>query len=117
MVINSKVIIKIKVLDQEVEIDFKTPLNVNKNDSYFVGIRPRSFELVNNNALDNFSGKIELIENMGSEILIHVKNNHFTFRSVQSRSHKLNIGDTIHLKPKNGQVHLFNKDGEVIRNE
>ena len=110
-------IIKIKVLDQEVEIDFKTSLSVNKNDSYFIGIRPRSFEIVDNNTLDNFSGTIELIENMGSEILVHVKNNHLTFRSVQSRSHKLNIGDVINLKPKNGQVHLFNKSGEVIRNE
>jgi multiple sugar transport system ATP-binding protein len=114
--INSS-IIKIKVLDQEVEIDFKTSLSVNKNDSYFIGIRPRSFEIVDNNTLDNFSGTIELIENMGSEILVHVKNNLLTFRSVQNRSHKLKIGDVINLKPKNGQVHLFNKSGEVIRNE
>ena len=54
---------------------------------------------------------------MGSEILVHVKINDATFRSVQSRSHKLNIGDTINLKPKKGQVHLFNKDGKVIRDE
>ena len=63
------------------------------------------------------TGSIELVENMGSEILVHVKINEFTFRSVQSRSSKLKIGDTVNLKPKKGQVHLFNKDGEVIRNE
>ena len=80
-------------------------------------VRPRSFELVDNNSSDNLSGKIDLIENMGSEILVHIKINEFTFRSVQSRSYKLNIGDTINLKPKKGQVHLFNKDGKVIRNE
>ena len=58
-----------------------------------------------------------LIENMGSEILVHVKINNSTFRSVLSRSHKLKIGDSINLKPKLGQVHLFNKDGKVIRDE
>ena len=94
-----------------------TPLSVNKNDSYFIGIRPRSFELVDNNASDNFSGKVDLIENMGSEILVHIKINEFTFRSVQSRSKNLNVGDIINLKPKKGQVHIFNKNGEVIRNE
>ena len=114
--INSS-IIKLKILEQEVQIDFITPLNVNKNDSYFIGIRPRSFELVDNNASDNFSGKVDLIENMGSEILVHIKINEFTFRSVQSRSKNLNVGDIINLKPKKGQVHIFNKNGEVIRNE
>ena len=54
---------------------------------------------------------------MGSEILVHVKINEFTFRSVQSRSQNLNIGDTINLKPKKGQAHLFNKNGMVIRDE
>ena len=114
--INSS-IIKINVLNQDVEIDFNSTLDADKNDSFFIGIRPRSFELVDNSSSDNFSGKIDLIENMGSEILVHIKINEFTFRSVQSRSHKLSIGDTINLKPKKGQVHLFNKDGKVIRNE
>ena len=79
--------------------------------------RRRSFEIVDNNDSDNFSGTIDLIENMGSEILVHIKINESTFRSVLSRSHRLNIGDTINLKPKEGQVHLFNKDGKVIRDE
>ena len=114
--INSS-IMKINILGQEVKIDFKTPLDVNTNDSYFIGIRPRSFEIVDNNDSDNFSGTIDLIENMGSEILVHIKINESTFRSVLSRSHRLNIGDTINLKPKEGQVHLFNKDGKVIRDE
>ena len=104
-------------MGQEVNVDFKTPLNVNTDENYFIGIRPRSFEIVDNNDSDNFSGTIDLIENMGSEILVHVKINESTFRSVLSRSHKLKIGDSINLKPKIGQVHLFNKDGKVIRDE
>ena len=114
--INSS-IMKINTLGQEVKIDFQSPLNVNTNDSYFLGIRPRSFEIVDSSDSDNFSGKVDLIENMGSEILVHIKINESTFRSVLSRSHKLKIGDSINLKPKLGQVHLFNKDGKVIRDE
>ena len=66
---------KINILGQEVKIDFKTPLDVNTNDSYFIGIRPRSFEIVDSRDSDNFSGKVDLIENMGSEILAHIKIN------------------------------------------
>ena len=66
------------------EIDFNTPLNADKNDSYFIGIRPRSFELVDNNSSDNFSGKIDLIENMGSEILVHIKINEFSSLDLNS---------------------------------
>jgi len=114
--INSS-ILKINVLDQEIQIDFESPLNLNKDENYFIGVRPRSFEIMDNDRVDTLSGKIDLIENMGSEVLIHIKSNELIFRSVQNRSHQLKIGDSINLKPKKGQVHLFNKDGKVIRNE
>ena len=109
--------LKLQTLDQEVEIDFGASLNVNKDEKYFLGIRPRSFEIVDNNSANTFSGQVDLIENMGAEVLIHVKVKESTFRSVQSRSDNINIGDSINLQPKKGQVHLFNKDGKVIRNE
>ena len=51
---------------------------------------------------------------MGSEVLLHVNSNEASFRTVQSRSHKIKVGNTIHLRPKKSQVHLFNKDGKVI---
>jgi len=114
--INSS-IVKINALDQEIEIDFDNTANINKEDKHYLGIRPRSFEIVNNNSIDNFSGQVDLIENMGAEVLIHIKINESTFRSVQNKSHQIKIGDSINLKPKKGQVHLFDKDGKVIRNE
>ena len=114
--INSSML-KINALDQEIEIDFGNAININKEDKHYLGIRPRSFEIVNNNSKDNFSGQVDLIENMGAEVLIHIKINDFTFRSVQNKSHQIKIGDSINLKPKKGQVHLFDKDGKVIRNE
>jgi len=110
-------VVKIDALDQEIEIDFVSALNIKKEDKHYLGIRPRSFEIVNNKSKDSFSGQVDLIENMGSEVLIHIKINESTFRSVQNKSHQIKIGDSINLKPKKAQVHLFDKDGKVIRNE
>ena len=114
--INSS-ILKLNVLDQEVEIDFETSFNLNKDESYFLGIRPRSFEITDHNSSNTFSGQVELVENMGAEVLIHIKIKEFSFKSVQNRSHNIKIGDSINLIPKKGQVHLFDKEGKVIRNE
>ena len=114
--INSS-ILKLNVLDQEVEIDFKTSFNLNKDESYFLGIRPRSFEITDHNSSNTFSGQVELVENMGAEVLIHIKIKESSFKSVQNRSHNIKIGDSINLIPKKGQVHLFDKEGKVIRNE
>ena len=43
--INSS-IIKINTLGQEVEVDFKTPLNINTNESYFIGINQEVLRLL-----------------------------------------------------------------------
>ena len=114
--INSS-ILKLNVIDQEVGIDFETSFNLNKDESYFLGIRPRSFEITDHNSSNTFSGQVELVENMGAEVLIHIKIKESSFKSVQNRSHNIKIGDSINLIPKKGRVHLFDKEGEVIRNE
>ena len=114
---NKNPILKIEVLNQTIEIDFNEKLNVQQNEKYSLGIRPRSFEINNDASNNNFSGDVELVENMGSEVLLHIKIKDLTFRAVQSRDQKIKVGDTVHLKPKIGQVHIFDKDGKVIRNE
>ena len=106
--------IEISLLKQKIKIDFGTTLNLDKNENYFFGVRPRSFDLADIESSDTLSGQVDLIENMGSEVLLHVNSNEASFRTVQSRSHKIKVGNTIHLRPKKSQVHLFNKDGKVI---
>jgi len=54
---------------------------------------------------------------MGAEVLIHIKIKESSFKSVQNRSHNIKIGDSINLIPKKDRVHLFDKEGKVIRNE
>ena len=114
--INSKEL-TVKVLNQSIKITFDENLNVNKEDNYFLGVRPRSFDLTETDTPQTFSGEVDLVENMGSEVLLHVKVGDASFRTVQSRSHKIKTGDKISLLPKKGQVHLFDSNGKVIRNE
>jgi multiple sugar transport system ATP-binding protein len=111
--INSSVL-EISLLNQKIEIDFGKALDINKNENYFFGVRPRSFDLAETATNQSLSGEVDLIENMGSEVLLHVNSNDASFRTVQSRSHKIKVGDKIHLKPKKSQVHLFNSDGKVV---
>ena len=106
--------LEISLLNQKIKINFGSILNVNNEENYFLGIRPRSFELIESNSSDSLSGEVDLIENMGSEVLLHVNSSNALFRTVQSRSHKIKVGDIIHLKPKKSQVHLFDKDGKVL---
>tara|TARA_B100000900_G_C20570352_1_gene712982 strand:+ start:741 stop:1823 length:1083 start_codon:yes stop_codon:yes gene_type:complete len=112
--INSS-ILTLNTMNQMIKIDFKNTLEVDKNSKYFLGIRPRSFEIVDNNSDDTLSGEVELIENMGSEVLLHIKIEDLSFRTVQSRSHLIKVGEKLNLKPKINQTHLFNSEGNVIR--
>ncbi|GIS77825.1 MAG: hypothetical protein CM1200mP13_11840 [Candidatus Pelagibacterales bacterium] len=71
--------LKLNVLDQEVEIDFETSFNLNKDESYFLGIRPRSFEIPDHNSSNTFSGQVELVENMGAKGFNSYKNKRIQF--------------------------------------
>ena len=108
--------IEINVFNQKLKYDFNNKIDGNINDNYFLGIRPRSFDIIDSSSAESLTGEVDLIENMGAEVLLHVKIKDTTFRTVQSRSHKIKLGDTIHLRPKKGQVHLFGNDGKVISN-
>jgi multiple sugar transport system ATP-binding protein len=103
-----------KALDQSIEIKIKTSSNLSENSNYTLGIRPRSFEIESEKSNTNIAGEIDLIENMGAEILLHMKTKSASIRAVLSRSLNLNIGNKIFLLPKEKQVHLFGNDGKAI---
>ena len=88
--------------------------NLSENSNYTLGIRPRSFEIESEKSNTNIAGEIDLIENMGAEILLHMKTKSASIRAVLSRSLNLNIGNKIFLLPKEKQVHLFGNDGKAI---
>ena len=107
-------ICQFNMFGQNINIKFTQSYELDPNLSYTVGIRPRSFEINEEQNTQTFSGTIELIENMGAEMLLHVKNDEETLRAVTRRTSNLHIGNKIHLAPKINQTHIFNADGEVL---
>lgn len=107
-------ICQFNIFGQNINIKFAQNYELDPNVSYTMGIRPRSFEFNVQQNTETFSGTIELIENMGAEILLHVKNDKNTLRAVTSRTNNLRIGNKIHLAPKINQTHIFNADGKVL---
>ena len=103
-----------KIFNQDIEINFNQKYTLSSENNYTLGIRPRSFEIHSEKNKNTLTGKIDLIENMGSEILLHIKNDKDTFRAVTRRSNNFNIGNNIHLSPKSDQTHIFDEDGKVL---
>ncbi len=84
------------------------------NGGITVGIRPRSFDLASESAGDTLSGQIDLIEPMGAETLLHLKTQAEELRVVTDRRTALAYGDHLHVRPRAGQIHLFDARGERI---
>jgi len=79
-----------------------------------VGIRPRSFKLQREASEQGLSVEIDLIEPMGAETLIHAQAGNTDIRVVIDRSHKVAIGDHLHIVSKPEQTLVFGSDERMI---
>ncbi len=79
-----------------------------------IGIRPRAFELVSEPGPDSISAEVDLIEPMGAETLIHAVEEGRDIRVVVERGQRVSVGDRLHLRPKRGQLHLFDSTGQRV---
>jgi multiple sugar transport system ATP-binding protein len=77
-----------------------------------VGIRPRGFDLASESGGDTFSGKVDLIEPMGAETLLHLTTEAEELRVVTDHRTAPAFGATVHVRPRAGQLHLFDENGE-----
>ena len=82
-----------------------------KNGSLTVGVRPRGLALSAEAGPATISGRIDLIEPMGAETLIHLRIGEDDLRVVTGRRVSAAVGETIHVAPAVGQVHLFDHEG------
>ena len=79
-----------------------------------LGIRPRAFDLGSEAGPDTLTAEADLIEPMGAETLIHGIERGRTIRVVVDRGRRVRPGTRLHLRPKPGQVHLFDGVGQRI---
>jgi multiple sugar transport system ATP-binding protein len=79
-----------------------------------VGIRPRAFVLEERSSDRGLSVKIDLVEPMGAETLVHAMAGDIDVRVVVARSQKLAEGDQLHIVGKPGQTLVFGPDERLV---
>ena len=79
-----------------------------------VGIRPRAFLLEDASGGQGLSVRIDLIEPMGAETLVHAMAEDTDVRVVVDRTQKVKEGDQLHIEVKPGQALVFNADEKLV---
>ena len=79
-----------------------------------IGIRPRAFEPASEDGPGLFSGDVDVVEPMGAETLLHLSIGSHDLRVVLPRGGGLKPGDRLHVRPLEGQVHVFCDDGRRL---
>jgi ABC-type sugar transport system ATPase subunit len=79
-----------------------------------LGVRPRAFELVSEADESTISAQADLIEPMGAETLVHMVEGGRDIRVVLARQQRVQAGLLMHLRPRPGQVHVFDETGRRV---
>jgi ABC-type sugar transport system ATPase subunit len=80
-----------------------------------VGIRPRSFELVDPDAAGALPATVDIVEPMGAEVLAHLVQGGADLRCVVSHTTRLVVGERVGVRCKPGQLHVFGPDGKLVQ--
>ena len=83
--------------------------------SVTLGIRPRNLEISREASEDGLSTKIDMVEPMGAETLVHLKDGHHDLRLVTDWRVPLAEGDHVHTKFPPGMTHVFTQDEQLLR--
>jgi len=79
-----------------------------------LGIRPRAFQVVDQEDEGTLNTSVDLIEPMGAETLLHVLDGETEMRVVVDRKLRADQGDTLHLKCKPSQALIFDGEGKLV---
>ncbi len=79
-----------------------------------LGIRPRAFELASEAGPDTLAAAADIIEPMGAETLVHMVEQGRDIRVVVDRSRRVAGGTRLHLRPRSGQLHVFDESGRRV---
>jgi multiple sugar transport system ATP-binding protein len=80
-----------------------------------LGVRPRSFEFVPPGTADALHATVDLIEPMGAEVLLHLVEHGAELRCVVPHTAHIAVGAVIGLRCKQGQLHVFDEQGVLVR--
>ena len=109
--------IVVEVFGQKVDLD-KEKADKIKAANYvgkqaILGIRPEDIKITNGQENDKtyvIDGRIEVVENLGSEVLLHVKANDRAFTIKTAKHQGEVVGDTIKFAIDLNKAHIFNEE-------
>jgi multiple sugar transport system ATP-binding protein len=106
---------RFRVGAQEITLDVDRAVwRLAPGEAVTLGIRPRSLELVRSSAPDAVAARVDLIEPMGAETLIHLVGDGLELRVVVDHRIEVESGRRIHVRPRPGQTHVFHATGRRV---
>lgn len=105
---------RFRVMDQEFETQVDPAVErLNGSGEVTLGIRPRSFE-PSESGSDTLGAEIDIIEPMGAETLVHAMRGGRDMRVVFDHLVPVNPGESINVRIRPGQLHVFDQDGARV---
>ncbi len=80
-----------------------------------LGIRPRAYEIAPGEGPDTVSAKVDIVEPMGAEVLVHMLDGEHDLRVVVPRGTAVESGERLHVRCKPELAHVFDSQGELVR--
>jgi multiple sugar transport system ATP-binding protein len=80
-----------------------------------LGMRPRNVDLVDQPGEDTIPAKIDLVEPMGAETLLHLVDEQRELRVVVDHRVRAEVGTAAHLRFRPGQVHVFDSSERRVQ--
>jgi multiple sugar transport system ATP-binding protein len=83
-------------------------------DRVTVGIRPRAFELRSEGDATTIAARVDMVEPMGAETLLHLLADGRDLRAVVGQQVRVAPGATVHARLRPGQTHIFDHQGRRL---
>jgi multiple sugar transport system ATP-binding protein len=79
-----------------------------------LGIRPRAFELVPDGDPTTLAARVDMVEPMGAETLLHLLADGRDLRAVIDHRERVAVGATVHARLRPAQTHIFDHQGRRL---
>jgi multiple sugar transport system ATP-binding protein len=85
-----------------------------EGDQVTLGIRPRAFELVPEGEPATLAARVDMVEPMGAETLLHLLADGRDLRAVVGHRERVPVGAKVHARLRPSQTHIFDHRGQRI---
>ena len=80
-----------------------------------LGVRPRSFALASEPDDTTLSATVDIVEPMGAETLLHVRDDGRDLRVVVKRDQRVQVGEQVRLRLAAGRAHVFGPNERLVQ--